>query len=183
MDFCAVIIFLLDWVVGVVIFNGMEKTKRNKIFWGFVILLFILMIAELGMRYYDTWHSQKRVEELAAELERLEQEDYAKKAADTIGSATPRETLDMFIDAVEAGDYELASKYFVLEKQEEELNELIELNDNNNVVWLLKVLKRAQVDSEISEGRFRMKSSTELGPNYFVRFILYPSGNWKIEEI
>jgi hypothetical protein len=37
---------------------------------------------------------------------------------DKYGGKTPEETFDMFIAALEKGDVELASKYFVIEKQE-----------------------------------------------------------------
>ena len=38
---------------------------------------------------------------------------------DTYGTATPEGTLKLFIEAFEKGDADLASKYFVIEKQEE----------------------------------------------------------------
>ena len=176
--FCAVIVFLLDWLFVVDIVRSM-KLNKNKIFWGFMVLLFVLMFAELGWRYYDKWHSQRRVAELAAELERLEQEDYAKKATDIIGGATPQETLEMFIEAVEAGDYELASKYFVLERQGEELKSLQNsLKENiDNMMGLLK-----QVDVS-SEGYSSNQTGFIVHDPLFVSFILYPSGNWKIEKI
>lgn len=44
--------------------------------------------------------------------------------ADTYGGATPEETLKLFIDALEKKDYELASKYFVVEEQGEKMTYL-----------------------------------------------------------
>jgi len=161
-----------------------NSKKRSKIFWIIVIILFVLMLTELGLRYYDRWHGQKRVEELARELERIESERTAALAADTIGGETPQETLRMFIDAVEAGDYELESKYFVIEKQEEAKKELRALKENNNLNMYLGILEKAEANDEIKNGHFRMISKLESGPpDYFVDFFLYPSGNWKIEEI
>lgn len=133
----------------------------------------------LGIMKYDQWHGQKRVRELAEELERIEKEQYEKKKADTIGGKTPQETLEMFIGAVENGDYELASRYFVLEKQKEELKSLQNSPKKNieNVMCLLEQVK-------ISEGSYSLnKDQFVVRKPILVSFILYPSGNWKIEEI
>ena len=154
-----------------------NSKKRSKIFWIILIILFVLMLTELGLRYYDRWHGQKRVEELARELERIESERTAALAADTIGGETPQETLRMFIDAVEAGDYELASKYFVIEKQEEWRNHL---ESSKNLEELLALLK----ESMNSSGEYSLTEKLfSVYEPIVVDFILYPSGNWKIEEI
>ena len=58
---------------------------------------------------------------MAEALKKAEQEDYKRAMADTYGGKTPQETLQMYIDAVEKGDYELASKYFIGDNQEKEL--------------------------------------------------------------
>lgn len=157
-----------------------NSKKRSKIFWIIVIILFVLMLTELGLRYYDRWHGQKRVEELARELERIESERTAAQAADTIGGETPQETLRMFIDAVEAGDYELASKYFVIEKQEEWEEELKEIAEMQKLEVFLPPLRKANN----SKGEYaENKKGYAVYDPVAIDFILYPSGNWKIEEI
>ncbi|MFH1956477.1 MAG: hypothetical protein ABIJ28_02420 [Patescibacteria group bacterium] len=148
-----------------------------------VVLAAGIYLLGWGIMKYEQWHGQKRVQELAQELERIEREQYEKKKADTIGGASPQETLEMFISAVEKGDYELASKYLIIENQEEGKKELLALQQKNNFNLLLNLLKNVEPDGDIINGNFRMKSKTDLGPYYFVRFILYPSDNWKIEEI
>lgn len=90
------------------------QTKSAKVFWGVGLFFVALFLFIIGSYYYDQWRGQKRVEELAQALKKWEQDIYDKKAADKIGGKTPQETLQMFIDAVEKGDYELASKYFSL---------------------------------------------------------------------
>jgi len=47
------------------------------------------------------------------------QEEEAKYAADDYGGATPEETYQMFLEALKKQDIDLASKYFILSKQEE----------------------------------------------------------------
>ena len=156
------------------------QTKSNKIFWAVGLVAVALFLFGIGYSYYDQWRGEKRVEELAQALKQWEQEIYDKKAADKIGGKTPQETLDLFIKAVEAGDYELASKYFVIEKQEEWKKDLEEVGAAKKLNTLLDPLLIAKN----SEGDYSDKKD-----KYFIHkpisidFVLYPSGNWKIEEI
>lgn len=61
------------------------------------------------------------MERTAEMWRKAEQELHQMQLADTYGGKTPQETLRMYIEAVEKGDYELASKYFVIENQKSEL--------------------------------------------------------------
>jgi hypothetical protein len=155
------------------------QTKSSKFFWGVGLVAVALFLFGIGYNYYDQWRGERRVEQLAEALRQIEQEIYNKKAADTTGGKTPQETLDLFITAVEKGDYELASKYFVIEKQEEELKSLQNSKKENvhNVMGLLKQAKNTS-----GEYSFDKKGFSFYQP-ILVNFILYPSGNWKIEEI
>ncbi len=154
-----------------------SQSKNNKIFWGIGLFFVALFLAVEGYSYYDQWRGEKKVEELAQLLAKIEKEAFDKKAADKIGGKTPQETLDMFIKAVESGDYELASKYFVIEKQEKWKNDL---STAKNVDELLSDLKSTQK----SEGSYSIKKdSYVVRKPILVSFILYPSDNWKIEEI
>ena len=153
-------------------------------FFGIIIGVFILYTAGFwAVYYYKQWQGQKAVQELAEALKQAEQEDYERAMADTYGGKTPQETLQMYIDAVEKGDYELASKYFIEKNREEEVNELKVLDSKTNMSWFLNLIKKAIPDGEIVDNFFRMKSKTEEGPYYFIRFIKYPNDVWKIIEI
>lgn len=156
-----------------------SEKQKNILFWVFAISLSVFFCAVAFSVYYPKWQGQKRVEELKQILENYEKAIFDAKAADKIGGKTPSETLDMFISAVEAGDYELASKYFVLEKQGEELKSLQNSNkeDIENAMKLLKETNKSQ--GEYSED----KNALSFYKPLLVNFILYPSGNWKIEEI
>ncbi len=188
-----------------------KNTKSNKIFWGVGIFCVAVFLLLTGWNYYDQWKGEKQVEKLANALKQMREEIYNKKAADTIGGKTPQETLDLFIAAVEKGDYELASKYFVIEKQEEELKSLqnSKKEDIENAMGFLRktILVDArksfeesydlygpgygssQTKEEFVENMLKMYADkatmrTKLDSYDFdVDFILYPSGNWKIEEI
>lgn len=156
------------------------QSKSNKIFWSIGLFFVALFLAVEGYSYYDQWRGEKRVEELAQLLAKIEKEAFDKKAADTIGGKTPQETLNMFIKAVESGDYELASKYFVIERQEEWKKELVDIENNNKFGIFLPPLKEA--NQSVGEYSTNQKSYAIYEP-IAIDFLLYPSGNWKIEEI
>src|SRR3989344_3629071 len=158
-----------------------KNIKRKKIFFGvgiFFVVVFVFLLIIEGWNYYNQWKGEKRIDELAQELKRLDREDYERKAADKIGGKTPQETLDLFIQAVEKGDYELASKYFVVEKQEEELKSL-QNSPKENIKNVMGLLKQAK----ISKGTYLGEDDYFIDEPISVDFILYSSGNWKIEEI
>lgn len=84
-----------------------------------------------------------------AEQERMDQtinyynEMQEKYKNDTYGGATPEETLKLFIAALKAGDTDLASKYFVVEKQEEMATQLANGKQNNTLPLIISDLEKA----------------------------------------
>ncbi|MFC1751720.1 hypothetical protein ACFLY5_01075, partial [Patescibacteria group bacterium] len=126
--------------------KDLKRVKRIK---KTLIVMAVLVAIALGMNLYERWFGQDDVEELNVALEELEQAIFEEKNNDTVGGATPQETLDMFISAVEAGDYEMASKYFVLERQEEEL-ESLNTSKKENIDNIMGMLK----ETDYSSGEF-----------------------------
>ena len=149
-------------------------------FFGIIVGVFILYIVGFwAVYYYKQWRGQKAVQELAEALKQAEQEDYERAMADTYGGKTPQETLQMYIDAVEKGDYELASKYFIGDNQEKELKSLqnSKREDIENILNLLR-------QSLKTEGSFSVnKDGYVIRKPLLVDFVLYPNGIWKIIEI
>ena len=84
--------------------------------WTVVFILAILAAFVIwGMLQAGPW--LKRLQDWrAARALRSEVEKIYRN--DKYGGKTPEETFDMFIAALEKGDVDLASKYFILEKQE-----------------------------------------------------------------
>lgn len=153
-----------------------EKPKRKwKIRVAFVAIIFLVIGTLIGARAYKLWKEVNDADLFAIKMEELKRQ----QEADTFGGATPYETLEMYIAAVEKGDFELASKYFVIEKQAEELNKL-KISPRENVNNINNLLKQAQEE----EGSYSMdkKAFSILRP-IFVDFWLYPKGIWKINEI
>ena len=79
----------------------------------FAVLAAIVVWAMLNLGpWLRSWQDQRAA---AATQKKLE----AAYRNDKYGGVTPEETFNMFIVALEKGDVELASKYFVLNKQEQ----------------------------------------------------------------
>jgi len=167
------------WYCSIKLMRIFTKTKKNRIFWGIVFFFFAVMMLEIGLRYYEVWRGQKDIEELAQRLEDFDNAILEERANDKIGGNTPQETLDLFIKAVEEGDYDLASKYFVVGKQEKwekHLPEIVEAGKINVFLEPIKTIKKTNIDIED-------RNTFVVHDPVLVSFILYPSGNWKIEEI
>jgi len=124
---------------------------------------------------------------------------------DTYGGKTPEETYDMFIDALKKGDVELASRYFVLESQDNWLKTLGEYKKSGSLVGFTSELedtKKKWKKSDKSDKKtvsFAYKVLIEKNGtapfegqeinipagNYTNEtvFVKYPSGIWKIEGL
>jgi len=103
----------------------MEKKKKIiKIFKSrYFIILIIFLILGLGINwsfwYFSPEIKQSRQYKKDAEvLIKKIQEQEQKYAVDTYGGETPEETYGMFLQALKNQDIDLASKYFILDKQE-----------------------------------------------------------------
>lgn len=145
-----------------------------------VAVIVVLSSAFIGWGIYKQWQMRRGVEKFAEALKQLEQEDYRIAMADTYGGKTPQETLQMYIGAVEKGDYELASKYFIGEKQEEEIVRLQETKQKNNIDFLLNYL----IQVKEAQGYFSTAGDLyTIEKPIFIEFRLYPNGIWKVMEI
>ncbi|HLD61329.1 MAG TPA: hypothetical protein VJA27_04345 [Patescibacteria group bacterium] len=159
----------------------MEPAKKFIIILGGVgVVLSLVLLAPYGWQSYKSWRFQRTLNEFSEEWKRAAELDHQAAMADTYGGKTPQETLKMFIAAVEKGDYGLASKYFIREKQEGWKKELIEIAEVN------------KIESFLSPVRDGLKNSGEYsfdGESYAIQkpvlldFVLYPNGTWKLVRI
>lgn len=110
---------------------------------------------------------------------------------DTYGGKTPQETLNLFIDALEKEDVELASKYFVLRDDGSQdlqwLEGLKRAKEENKIQEFIDVLVLSQPDlkARISEEYYVFVSYNKNGEIILeldLRFNKY-SGIWKIENL
>ena len=151
-------------------------------FFGIILGIFILYIGGSWLWQVYKWYQWKQTvipPGFEEAMEKIQQEDYEQAMADTYGDKTPQETLKMYIDAVEKGDYELASKYFIGDKQEKELNSFNGATDENieKIINLLKL-------SIKNEGGYSWDGNFfSIDKPLYVSFKLYPNNIWKIIEI
>ncbi len=169
----------------------MQKISRKWWFW--VGLVIVLVPAALYLPWYIPWKfEQWGIERLRGEEQAIWEEYEAENEAladayrnDRYGGATPQKTLELFIEALEAKDYELASKYFVVEKQGQVKVDLVALGQSGNISTYLGILLGGQKTfpyqgGEKSEIRFSDRSGNQIHIEFF---LLNPfTQKWKILE-
>lgn len=105
-------------------------------------------------------------------------------ANDTYGGDTPEETLELFIQALEEGDIELASKYFMIEKQEEIIKELSVGKDNNNLDFLIEFLEKANTGTQLDDNTYRFTVvENQVATMSFDLILNTQTNKWKISEL
>jgi hypothetical protein len=157
-----------------------------------VILLFALAVvweAFFSPRARSDFETRENYEQAVKGMKEFED----RMTADTYGGKTPQETLDMFIDAIEKDDIDLAVKYvywdggrasidnreamregIVLAKNEGNLQETLEL---------LKEMKELDNDNSNYSRWFGIKNKEGLIEySVILRFNTH-SGVWKIESM
>ena len=164
-----------------------ENIEPKNAYWKFV-LAFIGVIIAVFLLYiigfwiaktYQDWRHRKNLDNLVEAMKQAEADDYARAMADTYGSTTPQGTLKMYIDAVQKGDYELASKYFIGDYQQREL-ESLRAATKEDLSHILKLLK----EDLSSPGSFSTdKKGFLIEKPLIADFKIYPNGIWKIIEI
>jgi hypothetical protein len=117
--------------------NGVPKGRRVYrpvyVRWWFWVAVFMLIIAAWQTKiYFDwkadndsaAWNIQNQISyQYWQYLERQSAELEEAWRSDQYGGETPEETLQLFVEALEARDFELAAKYFVPEEQDAALEE------------------------------------------------------------
>ena len=121
----------------------LNNTSKKFLLGFFGILLLTLAVWSWGA-YFNPEVREKRA--LIKYFEDIE-EEYRN---DMYGGVTPEETLQMFIAALETGDIELASKYFLPDEREKIAADLKkEFEIDNNFDHLISVIGRLEQDGGI----------------------------------
>ena len=175
--------------------------------WGVVFILaavaaFVIWMLIQAGPWLRGWRERQ-----AADALRRQAEEQLRN--DRYGGKTPEETFDMFIAALEKEDIELASKYFVIQKQEQwgkTLKEyyskallsdfILELSKNRKAWELLEnqgniakfqysyeVEKPFVEELPLGDGRTQKLTHPAGKFNSEIIFEKYPSGIWKISAI
>ena len=155
-----------------------EKSRTH--YWKFVtwfLAIVVLSFALLwGLARYERYVGQSQLDDVVTAMKQYEKEDYAAAMADTYGGKTPKETLQLYISALEKRDYALAAKYFISQKREEEEKYWagIENKRVDEVVALFKQALNAAEDYNDDHSRCTLHDPV------YASFKLYPNGVWKI---
>ncbi len=105
--------------------------------------------------------------------------------ADDFGGTNPQETLDLFVEALEKGDTELASRYFVVNKQKQTAKELSIGKENGVLELLIGDLKKEKYGAEISKDKYRFSTyDKDNVAEFSFDLVLNEEKNiWKIESL
>ncbi len=109
---------------------------------------------------------------------------------DKAGGATPQETLDLFIAALEAGDVDLATSYFMPDdygSREEWREALVATNESGGFSDAIAVLRKSKPEPEgiIGDGSKFYAFSTRDDKGLVISYIVMQfNGNvWKIDNL
>lgn len=156
-----------------------RSTRAVKKFVIFILIIIAIIVAVFLLGEYDKYQNRKAIDEMASTIQEIQEADYNEAMRDTFGGTTPQETLSLYISALEKGDYELASKYFIGTKQKEELNRLNKSNLGEIKNYIVEIKKISKNSGEFS---FE-KDYFSFDGDILLNLKKYPNGIWKIIEI
>jgi len=174
------------------------EIKPRRVWWKYAVGVSLIVFFIVGgyVVWYQYFSSEakysREVEKSALELP-AKLEAYKKaREADTYGGKTPEETLQMFIEAVENRDLELASKYFAIdndsvERDSEHLENLKKAEKEGRVPLIINAVSKAKYDQELKGASdnsvwFVVLEEGEPIADINLEFNQY-SGVWKIESL
>lgn len=126
----------------------MKKTVLKFMAGGLALVAVVVGVLYLVQYLRYRQSPEYRAEQYFKDLERRYRED-------PYGGETPEETLRLFIDALKKGDVELASKYFVLDKQQKLAEDLERISAEGLLANAITDLERATRGNDIDENNAR----------------------------
>jgi hypothetical protein len=168
--------------------NNQPKKRRAK--WIIIALIIILVALFLILGGYNNIKTTIKglwaVNQYNAGIELYEK----TMLEDTYGGKTPEETLVMFIDALEKGDIELASKYFILDdnlsrqKWEDGLKQAQEEGRILKIIESINQAEKSENQSGLdSEFQLVILGKDGLAENTIFMKLNEYSKVWKIESM
>jgi len=165
--------------------------NKRYIMFGFATVA--LAVLALGAWWWQGEGQYRNIEFVPGDPEFSSNQEYFRYyealkeayAEDKYGGDTPEETLQLFIDALKAGDVELASKYFVVEKQKEIAGELTIGKENNNLDFLVGFLEEPKTISErvsSNEHEFTVTENNKAIMSFNL-VLNQETGRWKMYEL
>lgn len=158
-----------------------------------MMFLAIVIVAGGGYFVWDRYFSEAgQARRMAAEQEQAyaaaEKNYLEAMKSDTYGGKTPKETLDLFVSALRAGDVELASKYFLISEnatRDQWVTYLAAVKEKGLLAKMAEDIVTKAMPGNSSEDQFAFvlynKSGT-VGLQIGMRLNSY-TGLWKIESL
>src|SRR3989344_7369230 len=120
---------------------------------GFLLIIGAALLVWAGTVYLSP--EARKARDANDYLERLQ----AEYANDTYGGATPEETLALFIAALEKGDIELASKYFLPEDREKILDQIKSAKNEDRLDEAIARFKNLDLETKNEKTAFFIKTN------------------------
>lgn len=153
------------------------------VFAGIVVLFFLDKLNKINVPIFGEEAEQQQTSEQKyfAELEE-------KYKNDLYGGETPEQTLQMFIAALKAGDTELASKYFVIEKQAEWRGKLEQTEEKGSLPKFISKLTAINTKTEgknFTDNIYQFSHDIkEMGADWIISLTKNTFTNkWKLESL
>ena len=142
-----------------------------------IIIILLLGIAAWGGQYLWAWYQTK-------DIMKMHDAEIALQMADKYGGDTPEETWNMFLTALRAENFDLASKYFVLKRQEEWKGNLIRTKEAGDLPLLMQDItavpwKVVSLGDNVAEYSIRNSTNILMARPIFETNI---NNKWKIRS-
>ena len=155
----------------------------NKHFFKFFGGLIVFMAIGILVAYGPKWYERQKLIKNAAQQERAYAEYMARYMEDTYGSTTPEGTLQMFIDALEKNDIDLAVKYVFVDDREKWRNVLIDKDEKTGLGSVIAEAKILQPNTRTDTQATFILTNKENIVDVEVVLNRLPGGIWKITEL
>jgi hypothetical protein len=173
------------------------SAPRSRRFWIFAVILTAIFALSgaafyFGLLFPDFWQQWQR-ERLARQVWEALQAEQRREAQDPYGGKTPQEVYQLFLQALEKQDIDLAVKYFAFEKQEEVRGFLVDVQKNGNWTHMYDDFsgKTASIEYDAQEGgeqdikirALNYDAAKSTGLKAVIRAKKNPNSNlWKLTE-
>jgi len=159
------------------------KSGLKTFLWIFSGVVIFCLALELGWDLRTAWEPQRGLRawvKFGQEVEKLYRQDKD-------GGKTPEETMALFLDALRSGDTDQASKYFILDKQDQWREDLVKIKADGYLDEMVEDVGGATLaEKNEAEATYYMKSFDESGKELSTPIILnfnQKSGVWKISVL
>ena len=159
------------------------KAGLKTFLWIFSGVVIFCLALELGWDLRTAWEPQRGLRawvKFGQEVEKLYRQDKD-------GGKTPEETLALFLDALRRGDTDQASKYFILDKQDQWREDLAKIKADGYLDEMVEDVSGATLaEKNETEAIYYRQTIDELGNKFDASIILEKnnqSGVWKISVL